>query len=433
MKRAAWQCGCARQVRNSPASLRTPRAARSGLTALRRMMAVALLLALSVVTPLLAQTTAATAAAEARLRQQQQELEKMRKERADLEARMNELQRSARTLSEEVSNLDRQADATSRLVRALDTQLASITLDVDSATGGVIHAEDELAAKRAVLQRRIIDIYKRGRLHDAEALLSAQSFGTLVARYKYLHELARRDRALVDRVEILRNQVSAQRQLLVHLHDEVERNRQEKAREEVRLRALEGQRQRNLTVVQRTAEQTRDRISQLARDEARVASVIAGLETNRRRAELAPNAAPAAPSTIKTSDLGKLDWPVEGNILYRFGRVVNPNNTTTRWNGLGIGAAQGSAVKSIANGEVVLADPIGTYGPTIIIQHGGGDYSVYGSLARIDVRTGQQVTKGQNIGTVGATDPELPPHLHFEIRPRGRAVDPLEWLRARKP
>ena len=69
---------------------------------------------------------------------------------------------------------------------------------------------------------------------------------------------------------------------------------------------------------------------------------------------------------------------------------------------------------------------------SVIVQHGGGDYSVYGSLARIDVRVGQQVVKGAVVGTVGATDPDLPPHLHFEVRPKGRAVDPLEWLRAQR-
>ena len=79
----------------------------------------------------------------------------------------------------------------------------------------------------------------------------------------------------------------------------------------------------------------------------------------------------------------------------------------------------------------MLADQIGTYGQTVIVQHGGGDYSVYGSLSRISVRQGQQVQKGAVIGAVGAADPDLPPHLHFEIRPKGRAVDPLEWLRNR--
>ena len=373
-----------------------------------------------------------TAAAEQRLRQQQDELDKLRKERADLESKMDALQRSARTLADEVNNLEEQRKATARLVVALDRQLETINTEVIKAGAGLGNAERELLTKRSALQRRMVKIYKRGSLYDVEAMLSAQSFAGLVARYKYLHDLALHDRSLVRRVEGLRDQIISQRLLLVRLQDEVARNRTEKDREARRLAELESRRQRSLTTVQRSAAQTRERLTQLSRDEAKVASVIASLETLRRRAEMSPNARPAAPSSLRTSDLGKLDWPVDGSILYRFGRVVNPNNTTTRWNGIGIGAAVGTAVKSIAAGEVVLADNVGTYGPTVIVQHGGGDYSVYGSLQAIGVRRGQQVNKGQVIGTVGDIDPELPPHLHFEIRPKGRAIDPLEYLRSRR-
>jgi murein hydrolase activator len=371
-------------------------------------------------------------AADARLRQQQEELQQLREERRTLERRMGDLQRSARSLAEEVANLDRQADATSRLVGALEEQLSTMNAEVDSATGRLVRAEDELLAKRAVLQRRVVDIYKRGPLYSTEAMLSARSFGDLVSRYKYLYEVARRDRSLVARVESLRDDIATQRTRLVRLTEDLERNRSEKASEEVRLRGLEQQRAQRLTVVQRDATQTQRRLTQLARDEARLANLLATLEATRRRAERAPNAAPAAPSTLRTADFGKLDWPVEGEILYRFGRVVNPNNTTTRWNGLGIGAAPGTPVKAVSAGEVVVSEMIGTYGLTIILQHGAGDYSVYGSLAGASVRKGAMVAKGQVIGTVGAADPDLPPHLHFEIRPRGRAVDPLEWLRGQR-
>ena len=345
---------------------------------------------------------------------------------------MANLQRSARSLADEVGNIEAQRATTARLVDALDRQLATITREVVAASSGLVRAEQEIVSKRSALQRRMEQIYKRGRLYDVEALLSAQSFAALVARYKYLHDLTLHDRTLVHRVESLRNNIVTQRELLVRLQDDVTRNRSEKDLEAKRLRGLESQRKRNLTLVQRSATQTRERLTQLARDEARLASVLASLETARRRAELSPNARPAAPSTIKTSDLGRLDWPVDGDILYRFGKVINPNNTTTRWNGLGIGANAGTAVRAIASGEIVLAENFGTYGPTVIVQHGGGDYSVYGSLVRIDVRKGQDVAKGALLGTVGATDPELPPHLHFEVRPKGRAVDPLEWLRAQR-
>jgi murein hydrolase activator len=410
-------------------------------TGLRRLLAIVplattgavLATALGVVLPMSRlEAQANTQSAEQRLRQQQTELDKLRKERSDLENRMSQLQRSARTLAEEVANLEAQRRTTARLVDALDKQLETINEEVIKASSGLQRAEGELVSRRGALQRRMVEIYKRGSLYDVEAMLSAQSFAGLVARYKYLHELAVNDRNLVRRVEGLRDQIISQRLLLVRLQDDVSRNRQEKDREARRLAALENTRQRNLTAVQRSAAQARERLQQLARDESRIANAIATLETARRRAEMAPNARPAAPSTIRTSDLGKLDWPVDGTLLYQFGRVVNPNNTTTRWNGVGIGAPAGTSVRSIAAGEVVLADNVGTYGSTVIVQHGGGDYSVYGSLAQISVRRGQQITKGQVLGTVGAADPELPPHLHFEIRPKGRAVDPLDWLRGKR-
>ena len=396
---------------------------------LRRALAILVLTVVSAM-PSDAQQGSTTSPLQ-RLREQQLELDKMRRERAELEQRMSSLQKSARSIGAELANLERQEAATARLVAALDKQLEEITAEIASSNGKRARAELELSSRRLALQRRVVDIYKRGSLYDAEVMLSAQSFGALVARYKYLFELAKSDQRMLAHVEGLRDQIEAQRQLLVRLQDEVERNRVDKASEQRRLAQLEQQRQRSLKLVQRNTAQTRERLQQIARDEARVASIISNLETARRRAELAPNARPAAPSSIRTSDLGKLDWPVDGTILYRFGRVVNPNNTTTRWNGVGIEANSGSPVRAVSAGEVVLADQIGTYGQTVIVQHGGGDYSVYGSLSRISVRQGQQVQKGAVIGAVGAADPDLPPHLHFEIRPKGRAVDPLEWLRNR--
>jgi septal ring factor EnvC (AmiA/AmiB activator) len=367
-----------------------------------------------------------------RARANREELDKMRAERERLEQRMRELQNSAHDIGEERTNIERQADATARLVRSLDLQIGALEGEVDNATASLIFAQDELVIKRAMLRRRVREIYKRGPLYSLEALLSAQSFGALVARYKYLHLVAQRDRALVRRVELLNEQVTGTRTQLVRLRGEMELNREQKSEEERRLRELEGQRSRSLARVQQSQRQTQARLQQVQRDEKRLADLLAAFEAERRRTAAARPNVPAAPSTLRTSDLGRLDWPVEGTILYRFGRVVNPNNTTTRWNGVGIGAAAGTAVRAVAGGSVVLAESFGTYGQTVIVSHGDGDFSVYGSLARLDVRKGQSIQKGQIVGTVGRTDPDLDAHLHFEIRPKGRAVDPLEWLRGRR-
>ena len=383
------------------------------------------MLSLSALLP--AQTT------DARIRSQREALDRVRRERADLERRMATLQGSVHDLRDEVANLDRQRVATELVLKTLDRQLAAITTDVEETTNRMAMAEGNLLYRKTTLSTRLVDIYKRGPLYSAEALLTARSFGELVARYKYLHELAVHDRALVRRVEALRNDIVRQRAELVKLRDAVEDNRGDKQREEERLAILTRMRSTSLQQAQRSTQQIQERLARIRQSESRLSGVIATIEAERRRTEGARPNAPRTPSTLRTTDLGKLDWPVDGTFLFRFGRVINPNNTTTRWNGVGIAAPIGTPVKSVAPGTVVSVGQLGTYGLTVILDHGGGYFSIYASLNSVPpaVRKGSVARKGDVLGTVGISDPDLEPHLHFEIRtpPNGSAVDPESWLR----
>jgi septal ring factor EnvC (AmiA/AmiB activator) len=367
-----------------------------------------------------------------RARQQREELDRLRRERADLETRMRQLRSTVSNLAEERQNLDRQAEATARVVHGLDAQILSLMDEESDANAQLVTAQDELVVKQAILRYRVREIYKRGGMFDLEALLSASSLGDLLARYKYLHMLALRDRTLVERVTALGEQVANQRANLVKLRNDAEGSRQEKAREEQRLRSLEQQRGRSLAQAEAQQQAVERRLQQVARDEAQLAALITSITDATRRAESRPGAAPPASSTLRTSDLGKLDWPVEGVILYPFGRLVNPNNTTIRWNGVGIGAPLGTPVKAIAAGTVDYSQTFGTYGLMVMINHGGGDFSLYASLDKALVGKGGRVAKGQQIGTVGVSDPDMAPHLHFEVRRNGPAVDPTDWLRRQR-
>ena len=367
--------------------------------------------------------------ADARIRTQRDELERIRRERADLERRMANLQGDVHDLAEELINLDRQRVATERMLATLDRQMASINGVVQETTDRMTTAEGELAQRRATLQRRLVEIYKRGPLYSAEAMLTARSFGELVARYKYLHEIAVHDRSLVKRLEMMRDDISRQRTELVKLRDAVAENRGDKLREEERLASLKRQRASSLQQARRSTQQIQQRLAEIRQSESRLGNVIASIEAERMRTVAARPNAPRALSTLKTADAGRLDWPVDGPLLYRFGRVINPNNTTTRWNGMGIAAPVGTPVRTVAPGTVVSVGQLGTYGLTVILQHGEGDYSIYASLQGASVRSGTTVRKGDTIGTVGVSDPDLKPHLHFEMRPKGRAVDPESWLR----
>lgn len=375
--------------------------------------------------------------ASARLRAQRDTLEQIRREREDLERRAADLATSVHDLDEEVSNIDKRRETTALIVKRLDAQLETITSEVDSANNRVTSTEAELTGKRTALHKRLADIYKRGPMQTTEAMLSARSFGELVARYKYLHLLALHDRALVKRVEDLRAQVQLDQARLVTLRTALEESRTDKSREEEELRSLERERASSLTRTRQQVKQVETRISQLKETEEKMNSTIAVLDAERRRSESSRPATTRVGSTIKTSDYGKLDWPVDGPLIYTFGKAQTASNTTIRWNGVGIRSMVNTPVKSVANGKIVNVGPLGTYGLTVIVDHGGGDYSIYGSLSHAEVRAGQTVAKGQVIGEVGISDPDLPPHLHFEIRHAGEdgrpgSVDPATWLRGQR-
>ena len=386
--------------------------------------------ALAAALALLAATSGAARAqqqsAESRLRAEREKLDELRREREELERRRTSLQSTVHDLSDEVDNLNREAQVTERVVKQLDSQLITISTEIGHTSADLVRAQDEITVKRAILEHRLVDIYKRGPLYSYEVLLSAHSFGDLIARYKYLYLVALRDRNLVKRVEDLRAQVDKQRSNLVRFQESIEENRVEKADEERRLRGLQSEQSRSLADAKRQAKLTEQRLEDISRDEKKLADVITALENARIRADPAARSARGA----LRSSLGTLDWPVSGDLLYNYGRVVSPNNTTIRWNGIGIKASAGTEVRAVAAGHVLVADLFGTYGLTVIIQHPGGDYSVYGSLSRLNTQKGATVSKGQVIGYVGSADPDLPPHLHFELRPQGHAVDPLDYLRS---
>lgn len=357
------------------------------------------------------------------------------RERDSLAARLRQLEGSARNAAAEARLAEQRADAQARAVNAIDRQLRAIEQELDTVSAALVRKQDELVVKQATLQRRLVDIYKRGALYSFEALLSARSFGELVARYKYLRVVALRDRALVQRELQLRNEVGAQRDLLASLQNDLAISRTDRAQEAARLRALEREWGRRLSQTERERETTARRIQLIEAEQRRFENLIASLEADRRRTADDPTSVAPRTSNLNTRSLGALAWPVEGDILYSFGRLRHPNNAVTRWNGIGIAATAGTPVRAVAGGAVEHAGPLpgGTslYGNCVILAH-GADRSVYCSLGRLNVGKGQIVQQGEIIGDVGVADADLGPRLHFEIRPGGAtAVDPLQWLRNR--
>ena len=113
------------------------------------------------------------------------------------------------------------------------------------------------------------------------------------------------------------------------------------------------------------------------------------------------------------------NWNVTSNFGYRWGRLHA---------GTDVGVPQGTTVRASRGGQVITAGWVGGYGNCVIIDHGDGVSTRYGHLSQVLVTVGQYVDQGDQIALSGNTGRSTGPHLHFEIRINGEAVDPLPYL-----
>lgn len=126
----------------------------------------------------------------------------------------------------------------------------------------------------------------------------------------------------------------------------------------------------------------------------------------------------------------ELQWPVRGTVTSEFGPRMHPIlHQERQHDGLDIAAQAGTPVRAAADGRVVFSGERGGYGQVVELDHGNGLITRYAHNQVNRVEEGQTVRRGQTIALVGSTGLSTGPHVHFEVRQDGQAIDPLAKLR----
>lgn len=370
------------------------------------------------------------------LRQSRLKLDSILEERAGLQRDLERLRTRVRDASRELLNIEKQRTTSAAALVELEFQADLLSESVGRAEAELVDTRRQLRRRNTELEGRLRAIYKRGPTHTIQVLLTAENFGELLNRYKWLHLITTHERRVIEDVARLERELMAHEAELHETLERLELLRRDKETEVAQLRRVEQQRQRALQDYRRQETRAATRLDQLAREQARLTNAVAELE-RRRLEEEARNAGSVPAGTLTTRDLGSLAWPVDGPVLYRFGPERKPNGIVLKNQGIGISAAAGTTVKAVEAGVVELAGPFPGYGSTVIVSHGGGYRTLYLYLKAIRVQEGQRVVAGQVIGTVGGEQTAEGPHLEFQVRvPMAgggiEAVDPLSWLRDRR-
>ena len=329
----------------------------------------------------------------------------------------------------------REFNLTHRRLRSLQNRHNALDQQLGVTRQTLQQTLSALEQQKAKLARRLRNMYKAGAGRELEFLLSTDSFAQLLARWDFVVMVAEQDRLLLDDIEGKKEQVQAtQQQLEVNL-GEIRSNEQQTASQNRKLGQLTSQRERQVVQIRtqrKTYEAAAAELEKTAKD---IQRLLARLERQRQTEEQRRRAGGHAPEPY-TGDFARarkrLDWPVEGSVVGRFGPERHPRfGTTTLNNGIDIAAAAGTAVRAVARGRVdFTSDDFAAFGQVILVNHGSGFYTLYGHLSEILVRQEQEVTAGQTIGRVGDSGTSLKGTvLHFEVRNGGSALDPEDWLK----
>jgi murein DD-endopeptidase MepM/ murein hydrolase activator NlpD len=292
-------------------------------------------------------------------------------------------------------------------------ELAQKQAELEQAQARLDHLKKRLREAVQILEQRLVAIYESNEPDLITVLLQSHGFDDLLARTQYMRTLQDQDNDIVSRVRGLRNAMQVTVNTVRTARDQIAARKQELEATRLRLR----ERTEELATARRkqhaTLTEVRKQQDDLEGDLSEISQKIAE--------QLAANSG-ALPAGPIRGGSGMFIWPVNGPVVSGFG---------PRWGsfheGIDIAVPTGTPIRAAASGSVSIAGVTGGYGNYTCISHGGSLSTCYAHQSQILV-SGGQVAQGQIIGLVGCTGHCFGPHLHFEVRINGQAVDPLGYL-----
>jgi murein DD-endopeptidase MepM/ murein hydrolase activator NlpD len=336
-------------------------------------------------------------------------------------------------LSEVVSELRAAQDAVDTAegsLSLLEAELATerdrldrLTQRLQRQTRRLERLQREYAKAVDILEARVRAIYISESPDVLSFLVSASSFSEIIDSFEFMERIGLQDKKIAKQVEDAKTKAAAQRAataktrrvavatvaVIAARTDEAREVRDELASSRNSLAAARRLKQSALTDARETREEYLEEVVALAAQSATLAAAIRDAQAGSTGTGI-----PSAAGFI---------WPVNGTVVSGYGM---------RWGrlheGIDITAPTGTPIWAAAAGTVIHAGWLGGYGNLVVVDHGNGLATAYAHASAILVGVGQSVSQGETIALVGSTGNSSGPHLHFEVRVNGVAVDPLLYL-----
>ena len=373
-------------------------------------------------------------AIKASIQEKQEQIEEAEKAKSKIKSNITNIQAMVSALEKEkgdleayVTKLDEDLTDVQEKIAELKDLISEKETEIEETEEELEEAEEIQATQYENMKKRIKFIYEKGDTFYLELVMSSASFGEMLNKATYVEKISEYDATKLEEykqtceyIQACKEQLDAEKELLDEAKAQVE---EEEANLETLISAKEGE----INIKTADINNKEAAIKEYEEDLAAQTATIQALEA----AVAAERAQLAEAGEAIVYDGGMFKWPAPSytRISDDYGNRTHPILGVQQFhNGVDMAAPGGSPILAAYDGKVVAAAYNASMGNYIMINHGGGLYTIYMHASALYVSTGETVTRGQKIAAVGTTGRSTGNHLHFSVRKDGAYVSPRNYL-----
>ena len=367
------------------------------------------------------------------LEAQSSAIQSLRNEIKATQKRIQSEERKEKSSARRVNNLSEEIALLQKLVKELNKEEKLLSADISRTERKINASETDLDTLRSRYARRLKTIYQKGQISNLEKILSSTSWRQAIYRAKYLKIIAEIDKNTHDTIRSLLIEIGKQKLSLEAVLRKKRRLKRDKEKTLSEVRNKKRKEQRALVNIRQSQKELKTYLTEKQAGVKQLETIIKKIQEDIARAEREERIR-RQQLALKSKEFpklkGGLDWPAEGRVITKFGRQWNPKlKTTTENPGIDIKGKPGSEIRAVLGGVVTTITFIRGFGTTVIIDHGGGFYTVYSHVTNVETSEDSQVRQGDIIAYMGDSGSINGSQLHFEIWGEGKKLNPEYWLK----
>ena len=370
------------------------------------------------------------------IREKEAEIAEAKKEVATLKSSLTDVEKLKKELEQSKSDLNAYVTQLDTELNDIQSKISEYNKLIEEKENEIVVTTEELNAaiakqeeQYAAMKERIKFMYEKGDTLYMEIIFSSSSLSDTVNKADYIEALSAYDRNQLDEYVRTRELIALCKEELESEKEVLDEAKLAVEAEESAVSTLISEKEAQIVAVSSDISTKEAAIKEYEEMIAEENAQIVALEkaVAEEKARLA-----AANANARVYDGGMFAFPCPGykRISDEYGNRMHPTLGIEKFhNGIDLAAASGTSILAAYDGDVVAADYSSSMGNYIMIDHGGGLYTIYMHASALYVSKGQSVYKGQTIAAVGSTGRSTGPHLHFSVRLNGNYVSPWNYLK----